>query len=46
MDGEIKLQTALYWRHKILKVLTKKDDNGNNKLGGIVDADETFFEGS
>ena len=29
---------------KILEVLTKKDDN--NKLGGIVEADETFFEES
>ncbi len=44
MDGKIKLQTAFFWRHKILKVLTKKDDN--NKLGGIVEADETFFEES
>ncbi len=44
MDGKIKLQTAFFWRHKILKVLTQKDDN--NKLGGIVEADETFFEES
>ena len=36
--------TAFYWRHKILKVLTKKDDN--DKLGGIIEADETFFEES
>ena len=25
----ISLQTSFYWRHKILKVLTKKDDNDN-----------------
>jgi len=33
MDGKIKLQTAFYWRHKILKVL---NDNGNSKLDGIM----------
>ena len=44
LDNKISLPTAFYWRHKILKVLTKKDDN--NKLGGIVEADETFFEES
>ena len=44
MDGKIKLQTAFSWRYKILKVLTKKDDN--DKLGGIIEADETFFEES
>ena len=44
MNNQISLPTAFYWRHKILKVLTKKDDN--NKLGGIVEADETFFEES
>lgn len=38
------IKTAFYWRHKILKVLTKKDDN--DKLGGIIEADETFFEES
>ena len=27
MDKKINLKTAFYWRHKILKVLTKKDDN-------------------
>ena len=41
MDNKISLPTAFYWRHKILKVLTKKDDN--DKLGGIIEADETFF---
>ena len=37
MNNKISLPTAFYWRHKILKVLTKQDDN--NKLGGIVEAD-------
>ena len=46
MDGKIKLQTAFFWRHKILKVLSNINDDGNNKLGGIVEADETFFEES
>jgi len=44
MNKKINLKTAFYWRHKILKVLTKKDDN--DKLGGIIEADETFFEES
>ena len=44
MDNAISLPTAFYWRHKILKVLSNKDDN--NKLGGIVEADETYFEES
>ena len=44
LDNKISLPTAFYWRHKILKVLTKKDDN--DKLGGIIEADETFFEES
>ena len=44
MNKKINLKTAFFWRHKILKVLTQKD--GNNKLGGIVEADETFFEES
>ena len=44
MDNKISLPTAFYWRHKILKVLAKKDDN--DKLGGIIEADETFFEES
>ena len=46
MDGKIKLQTAFYWRHKILKVLSNINDDNNNKLDGIVEADETFFEES
>ena len=41
---KINIKTAFFWRHKILKVLTQKDDN--NKLSGIVEADETFFEES
>ncbi len=44
LNNKISLPTAFYWRHKILKVLTKKDDN--DKLGGIIEADETFFEES
>ncbi len=43
MDGKIKLQTSFYWRHKILKVLSNINDDGNNKFGSIVEADETFF---
>jgi transposase-like protein len=46
MDNSISLPTAFYWRHKILKVLSNINDDGNNKLGGIVEADETFFEES
>jgi transposase-like protein len=46
MNGKIKLQTSFYWRHKILKVLSNINDDRNNKLGGIVEADETFFEES
>ena len=44
MDKKISYPTSFYWRHKILKVLTKKDDN--DKLGGIIEADKTFFEES
>ena len=46
MDGKIKLQTSFYWRHKILKFLSKNNDDNNNKLDGIIEADETFFEES
>ena len=46
MDNKISLPTAFYWRHKILKFLSKNNDDGNNKLGGIIEADETFFEES
>lgn len=43
---KINIKTAFYWRHKVLKVLSNINDDGNNKLGGIVEADETFFEES
>ena len=46
MNNKISLPTAFYWRHKILKFLSKNNDDGNNKLGGIIEADETFFEES
>ena len=46
LDNKISLPTAFYWRHKILKFLSKNNDDGNNKLGGIIEADETFFEES
>ena len=39
---KINLKTAFYWRHKILKFLSKNND-GNNKLGDIIEADEIFF---
>ena len=44
MDNKISLPTAFYWRHKMLKVLSNINDDGNNKLGGIVEADETFLK--
>lgn len=44
MNKKINLKTAFFWRHKMLKVLTNKDDN--DKLGSMVEADETFFEES
>lgn len=44
MNKKINLKTAFFWRHKILKVLTKKDNN--NKLDGMVEVDKTFFEES
>ena len=43
MDNKINLKTAFYWRHKILKVLSNINDDNNNKLDGIIEADETFF---
>ena len=42
MDKKINLKTAFFWRHKILKVLTKKDNN--DKLENVIETDETFFE--
>ena len=46
MNNKISLPTAFYWRHKILKVLSNINDDNNNKLDGIIEADETFFEES
>ena len=40
------MQTSFYWRHKILSVLKKNDNDNNNKLDGIVEADETYFNES
>ena len=40
------MQTSFYWRHKILSVLRKNDNDNNNKLDGIVEADETYFNES
>jgi transposase-like protein len=37
---EINIKTAFYWRHKILNTLKII---GNDKLKGIIEADETFF---
>ncbi|MBQ7552530.1 MAG: IS1595 family transposase [Rickettsiales bacterium] len=42
----ISLQTSFYWRHKILSVLRKNDNDNNNKLDGIIEADETYFNES
>ena len=44
MDKKISLPTAFYWRHKILEVM--KNFDNHDKLDGIVEADETFFEES
>ena len=44
MDGKIKLQTAFFWRHKILEVMKHFDNH--DKLDGIIEADETYFEES
>ena len=38
----INLKTAFYWRHKILKALSEE----NTTMGGIVEADETYFRES
>ena len=45
MDSKIKLQTAFYWRHKILKVLTQKDDNNkkNNNAKKMVSMKDNNF---
>jgi len=39
----INLKTAFYWRHKILNTLNKKS---SDKLSGIVEADEAYFQKS
>ena len=42
----INTTTAFYWRHKILSVLRKNDNDNNNKLDGIIEADETYIQES
>ena len=44
MDGKICYQTAFYWRHKILEAM--KNFDNHDKLDGIVEADETYFNES
>ena len=44
MDKKISLPTAFYWRHKILEVMKHFDNH--DKLDGIVEADETYFNES
>lgn len=44
MDEKINLKTAFFWRHKILEIMKHFDNHDN--LGGIIEADETFFEES
>ena len=44
MEGKINLKTAFFWRHKILEVM--KNFDNHDKLEGIVEADETYFEES
>ncbi len=44
MDNKISLPTAFYWRHKILEVMKHFDNH--DKLDGIVEADETYFNES
>jgi transposase-like protein len=36
-------QTAFIWRHKILDALSRTFENSEQKLKGIVEADETYF---
>lgn len=38
---KISVQTAFVWRHKILSAL--QHDQDNRVLGGVIEADETFF---
>ena len=44
MNNKISYPTAFYWRHKILEVM--KNFDNHDKLDGIVEADETYFEES
>ena len=44
MNNKISLPTAFYWRHKILEVMKHFDNH--DKLDGIVEADETYFNES
>ena len=44
MGNKISLPTAFYWRHKILEVMKHFDNH--DKLDGIVEADETYFNES
>ena len=44
MNNKISLPTAFYWRHKILEVM--KNFDNHDKLDGIVEADETYFNES
>lgn len=39
----ISVPTSFFWRHKILDLLRVHQNNLNEKLKGIVEADETFF---
>ena len=44
MNKKISYPTSFYWRHKILEVM--KNFDNHDKLEGIVEADETYFEES
>lgn len=44
MNNKISLPTAFYWRRKILEVMKHFDNH--DKLDGIVEADETYFNES
>ena len=40
----LSVPTAFYWRHKILDALRSKLENNRDKLAGIVESDETYFQ--
>ena len=40
----ISVPTAFYWRHKILDGLRSKMDKDSNKLSGVIESDETYFQ--